>query len=446
MLLVVPLEISWCDGRHQVLSCARSACASAAAIWHARSVVRANAGQLLTGSTSQMELTSLAPEQMSEGLRKVVGPGAPAALKMMAARGLAPLKPAEQVTALYQISLEPDEALKAAATKSASELADRVLTTALSEALDPRVLHFLSERLLARHGLYEALILNRALADESVVLLAASATERELEIIGVNEERILRCPAILTAMYMNRATRQSTIDRLVELCARNHVRPEGIAAFDEAVAAVAEQGPPAFDGQDFEIDRQMADAQAEAEAEQARADSEARAKGKAAALLIDEELGGGGDPEADEPAAAPVPEKKKKIRIEDLPMTAKIRLATTGNTFHRAILIRDTKKQVALAAVKSPAVTELEIAAWASNRALSEDVLRFIASSRTYTKDYSVKKALCFNPKVPVALTMGLIVHLQTPDLQKIAKSKNVPQALQATARRIYVQRTEKKK
>ncbi len=392
-----------------------------------------------------MDLTPLAPEQMSEGLRKVVGPGAPAALKMMAARGLAPLKPAEQVTALYQIWLEPDPALKTAASKSATELADRVLTTALSEALDPRVLHFLTERLVGRHALYEALILNRALADESVVTLAENATERELEIIGVNEERILRCPAILTAMYMNKATRQSTIDRLVELCARNHVRPEGIAAFDEAVAAVAEQGPPGFDGQDFEIDRQMADAQAEAEAEQARADREAQAKGKAAAVLIDEELGGGVDPDAED-APEKLPEKKKKIRIEDLPMTAKIRLATTGNTFHRAILIRDTKKQVALAAVKSPAVTELEIAAWASNRALSEDVLRYIASSRTYTKDYAVKKALCMNPKVPVALTMGLVMHLQTPDLQKISKSKNVPQALQATARRIFVQRTEKKK
>ena len=392
-----------------------------------------------------IELSSLAPEQMSEGLRKVVGPGAPAALKMMAARGLAPLKPAEQVTALYQIWLEPDEALRQAASKSATELGDKVLTTALAETLDPRVLHFLSERLLARAVIYEALLLNRGLADDSVVLLAAHAGERELEIMSVNEERILRCPAILTAMYMNQATRQSTIDRLVELCARNRVRPEGIPAFDEAVAAVAEQGPPAFDGQAFAIDQQMAEAQAEAAAEQARADSEAKAKGIAPAVLIDGELGGGGDPEDAEPVPV-LPQKKKKIRIEDLPMTAKIRLATTGNTFHRAILIRDTKKQVALAAAKSPAVTDLEIASWAANRALSEEVLRFIASSRTYTKDYAVKKSLCFNPKVPVALTMGLLPHLLTADLAKLGKSKNVPQAIMTTARRLYVQRTEKKK
>lgn len=392
-----------------------------------------------------IELSSLAPEQMSEGLRKVVGPGAPPALKMMAARGLAPLKPAEQVTALYQISLEPDEALRAAASKSAAELAEKVLTTALGEALDPRVLHFLGARLVERTALYEPLLLNRGLSDDTVVFLAAHAGERELEIIGVNEERILRCPAILSAMYANKATRQSTIDRLVELCARNHVRPEGIAAFDEAVAAVAEQGPPVFDGQGFEIDQQLVDAQKEADAEQARAESEAAKKGVAPAVLIDVELGGGGDPDATE--AVPVqPAQKKKIRIEDLPMTAKIRLATTGNTFHRAILIRDTKKQVALAAVKSPAVTDLEIASWAANRALSEEVLRYIASSRTYTKDYGVKKSLCFNPKVPVALTMGFLPHLLTPDLAKLAKSKNVPQALMATARRLYVQRVEKKK
>jgi hypothetical protein len=396
------------------------------------------------------EMTPLPIESLSEGLKKVLGPGAPAALKMMAARGLAPLKPGEQVTALFQLSVDPDEKLRQAAEKSASELQDKVVGTALADALDPKVLHFIAQKLSTRPGLLEPILLNRGTADETVVYLASIASERDLELIGTNEERILRSPQILTAMYLNKRTRQSTIDRLIELCVRNNVRADGIPSFDEAAAAVMEQGG-ASQAEQEAIDAAFAFARDEAEAAQAEAEAEAVRRGVSVEELIDLDVGyedERGD-EEDAPvkrAAKPVEEKsKKKIRIQDLSMTAKIRLATTGSTFHRAILIRDTKKQVSLAAVKSPAVTEREVEAWASNRSLPEEVLRYIASSRVYTKDYAVKKSLCFNSKVPVALTMGLLPHLQLADLIKLSKSRNVSQTIVSTARRIVAQRKDKK-
>lgn len=393
-----------------------------------------------------LDLSPIALEALPDSLRRMVGPAAPAPLRLMAARGLAPLKPAEQVTALYQLSVDDDAQLRAVANDTTGKLPDKILSAALGETLEPRVVHFLAQHLQQRRGFFEPLLLNRGTADDTVILLAHVAGERELEMIGTNEERILRCPDILTAMYLNKATRQSTVDRLVELCARNGVRPNGIPSFDDAAAAVLEQGPPAFDGQQFDIDAQMQAAQEEAETLNREAEAKARTEGRATAEVIDEELGGPGrdleDPDADKGKKK---KEEKKVRIEDLPMTAKIRLAMTGNTFHRAILIRDTKKQVALAAVRSPAVTELEIQAWSANRALSEDVLRYIANSRTYLKDYQVKKNLCFNPKVPAALTMGLLQHLQLADLIKVSKSKNVPQNLVTTARRMVAQKQSKK-
>jgi hypothetical protein len=195
-----------------------------------------------------LDLTPIALEELSEGLRKVLGPAAPAPLRMMAARGLAPLRPAEQLAALYQLSLDADPALAQTARKTAAELPDRLVQPALPEALDPRVLDFFARQLTARPALLEPILINRAVDDETFVYLAGACDERELEIIAANEERVLRCPRILSALYLNRRARQSTVDRLIELLARNGVRCDDIPVFDEAVQAIADQGPPVFDG------------------------------------------------------------------------------------------------------------------------------------------------------------------------------------------------------
>ena len=59
--------------------------------------------------------------------------------------------------------------------------------------------------------------------------------------IALNQERLLAAPKIIEALYMNRNTRMSTADRLVELCARNGVKLDGIPAFDAHVAAIEGQ-------------------------------------------------------------------------------------------------------------------------------------------------------------------------------------------------------------
>ena len=52
---------------------------------------------------------------------------------------------------------------------------------------------------------------------------------REVDLIAQNEQRLLRHPEIIAAMYMNRSARMSTIDRVVELAVRNNVRVPGLA-------------------------------------------------------------------------------------------------------------------------------------------------------------------------------------------------------------------------
>ena len=64
--------------------------------------------------------------------------------------------------------------------------------------------------------------------------------ERELEVMFQNEARILRCPAILEALYFNPQARMSSLNRAIELCARNGVRVEGIPSFDEVAKSIAQ--------------------------------------------------------------------------------------------------------------------------------------------------------------------------------------------------------------
>src|SRR5262249_17515799 len=152
------------------------------------------------------------PEVLGESVLKVAGPQAPPQLRMMAARGLAPLGPVELLTAVYQLAQDADPAIAAAADKTAGGLPDRILAAALSAALDPNVLDFFAQRVVRNPTLVELVILNRVTDDDTFVFLAANCAERELELIAANEKRVLRTPRIIETLYMNKGARMSTVD------------------------------------------------------------------------------------------------------------------------------------------------------------------------------------------------------------------------------------------
>ncbi len=351
--------------------------------------------------------TPLDVGQLSPAAQKALGPGP---MRMMAARGLAPLpRPADLVTVLYQLSCDADAKIKAAATKSAKELPDKVLSGALPDAsLDPRVLDFYAGHTAKRQGVIDLIILNQTTADETIAELAARAGEREVDLIAGNEQRMLRHPAIIGAMYMNRFARMSTVDRAVELAVRNEVKVPGIPAWEEVARAVLGSAPD-------------------------------RATSEQVDALFAQAARKGIDGESDEPVAdVPV----QDIPISQMTIPMKIRLATLGNAFVRAELIRDTNKMVALAAIKAPGVTELEAVKYAGNSALAEDVVSYIARQREWTKLYSCKLALVGNPKTPLAIAMRFVAHLRDKDKRAVSRSKNVPSALATQARKLLMQKT----
>lgn len=363
-----------------------------------------------------IEHTPLDIAQLPAAVQKALGPG-PA--RMMAARGMAPLPPPEQVTVLYQLMLEGDQNLASSARATATKLPDSLLAAALGNgSLDPRVIDRFAQLVGDRPAVFDALVANPSIADETLAALAGRLGPREVDRIAANEQRMLRHPQIIAAMYMNKSARMSTVDRAVELAVRNHVRVPGLAVWDEIARAL-------------QAEKHIASAESDTLFAMA-ADATA---GDDSALTQ-----GDGDQVREDDDSQTL-EEAKDLPIEKLSMPAKIRLATLGNAFARAVLIRDPMRIVAIAAIKSPGVTEFEAGRYAGNHSLSDDVIRYIASKREFTKLYGTKYALCRNPKTPITEAMRLMPFLREKDLTLLSKSKGVPSAVVAQARKLLMQR-----
>jgi hypothetical protein len=97
--------------------------------------------------------------------------------------------------------------------------------------------------------------------------------------------------------------------------------------------------------------------------------------------------------------------------------------------------VRDTNRLVAEAAAKSPRMTENDAARIAASRSVSDEVLRIIANNRELTRSYQVKLSLVTNPRTPFTFSARLLPHLRDMDVRHLAKSKNIPGAVQKAAK-----------
>ena len=96
---------------------------------------------------------------------------------------------------------------------------------------------------------------------------------------------------------------------------------------------------------------------------------------------------------------------------------------------------------IAVAAVRSPSLTDQEAERYSGLRALHEEVIRYLATQRQFTKRYSVKLNLVNNPKCPLALAINFLGHLTAKDLKQVARSKSVSSALAKSAQGLVSKR-----
>ena len=423
------------------------------------------------------EHAPLTEPELGPGVWTVVRPEAPAPLQGMVARGLAPLPPRDLVTALYQLWVTQVPELAEQAAKTVVGLPPRILGAALSDPTLPAgALDFVGRKLPRRVEVLEAIVRHPRVHDQTLVGLARVCPEGICDVLADNQQRWLRCPAIVESLYQNPSCRMSVAQRMLELAVREGLElklpnieeiKQAIGAADGAGMEAADgpepAGDPAADDEQFrrvvhrviegheQVVQRLAEAAAGEPIDPNAPIVDGADEGSDVLAGLEAALEQAPHDELDLPLSseAPPPQEAalaevradRVTQISKLSPMKKIRLAIIGNAFERAVLIRDSNKAVCLSAIKSPRVKENEVVAYCANRSLSHDVIRYIAGRRDWTKLYAVKLNLVLNPKTPMASAMSLLGHLHAHDVRKVAHSRNIPSALATAAKRRVAQR-----
>jgi hypothetical protein len=95
--------------------------------------------------------------------------------------------------------------------------------------------------------------------------------------------------------------------------------------------------------------------------------------------------------------------------------------------------------------LKNPQIQQRELENFALDPNTPKGVLRSISDTQKWMKDYSMKRAICCNPKTPLDISMKWFRFLTVGDLNKLAKSKSVPQALVAAVRKQLMELKKRK-
>jgi bacterioferritin (cytochrome b1) len=346
-------------------------------------------------------------------VRRFADPNAPGPAKMMAARGMVPVKGGDLVLLLVQLTVDGDPGVSQAATDTLAGLPEGVLLPACSEDLPPAVFHEIALRFSTNDEVLARLAANHSVSDATIAKISTHCPERITEIIGVNQQRLLGAPAIIEALYKNRNTRMSSADRLIELAARHDLQLTGIPMYEELKREVLGQLIPEQSEERLPTDDMFS------KALEHDADEDAVERDKIEGT--------------EETKQEFVPLQNQ---LRDMNVGEKIRMALLGNAAARSILVRDPNRVVAMAAISSPTMGENEAKNAAQSREVSEDVLRYIGRKREWLRSYEIKRHLCNNPKTPLALSMTFLAHLRRNDLRALSRSRGIPSPLKQAAKR----------
>jgi hypothetical protein len=130
-------------------------------------------------------------------------------------------------------------------------------------------------------------------------------------------------------------------------------------------------------------------------------------------------------------------------KISKLDIKGRIQLAMKGSKEERSLLIRDGTKIVALAVLESPKVSDGEVERYAGQKNVLEAVLRGIPMKRRFAKNYSIVRALVFNPRTPLDLSLGLMKNILVGDLRNLSTNKEVSDTVRKLATKMFKQKME---
>lgn len=329
-----------------------------------------------------------------------------------ASRGVLPLAQEDLIAVLLVLSASQDHEIRANARKSLAEIPSRILGDfAMNQRASAHHLDLLAG-VATEQSVLEGVLRNRATGDATIAWLARNVTQPLLQdVIVTNQERILRTPDILDALFANPTLSPDVRRRALEVREEFFEKAERLARLRPDTPLLEEEAT----AEDLDVIEDL--------------------------LEKAESLADGNTPEK---AAETLPATLAEMlnpdhlpaynRILKMTISEKIRCAFKGGKSERGILIRDRNKLVCTAVLRNGRLSEQEIEGFASSRSVEEEVLRIIGSSRLWTSKYSVVLALARNPKAPPGVVVPLINRLTLKDLQNLSRDRGVAEVVRKMA------------
>jgi hypothetical protein len=150
-------------------------------------------------------------------LARFVGPAVGREARMAAARGMLPLPPKDLAQVLFALTRDDDAEIREASKKTLVGMPEGIIKGICEDVKTHLlILDFLARNLPPDSKLEEAIALNRAADDQTMVFLASLPNKRVVDIVSENQLRILRCPAIVDELAENVLTGQAQLERIIK--------------------------------------------------------------------------------------------------------------------------------------------------------------------------------------------------------------------------------------
>ncbi|HXE74617.1 MAG TPA: hypothetical protein VNN18_03130 [Candidatus Xenobia bacterium] len=307
-------------------------------------------------------------------------------VKRQASRGVFPVSEDEQLEILVILAHDADPTCADAARETlACWPPERVLPLLSRPDCSAEVLAYFAAQKDVPDALRDAIAAHANADDVALAPLVPRLRLEQIQSIAADEERLEALPSFLTAVLQRRDVAGELRQRLEAL------------------------------------NQKLLAAQAELEAALAREEEEEK-------LLAEEQ-------------------KRERMsltqKIARMSVSERIQAGLKGDKDTRMILIRDPAKVVYRAVLQSPKLSDTEVENFATMKNVADEVLRIIASSRKFMKNYVIARNLINNPRTPLDVSLTLLNRMTTNDLKFITKNRNIPETLRANAVKLFKQRSE---
>ncbi len=383
-------------------------------------------------------LIPLLKDAIPAAFQKAMDPTGPAPGRMMAARAMAPIPPKALVPIIYQLMMDPDPKIAAAAHKTFMTMDEKLVAPVLADPLPGQVLGALAHVLVHKFHLVEKLLLNKQTPDDAFVWVAQNAEDAKvITLVVENQERLLRNHQIVRGLKKNPKALRSDLDKAVDFLVREGVFLDDVAEFEDAFLRLGKAEMLSVLKNVKVTDEHLSDRERQKAKELGMSADDFMTSGSD--VLTDDEREALLDELADEgeEGKEDIAEDWLRMPFMKLPIPIQIKMAMTGPHEKAIEALNSANRVVAGSAIRNPKIKENDVVKISRSKTMHEEVIRYICNNGDWTKSYAVKFNLVQNPKTPPTLVSRWLPLLRGSDLKSLSRSKQVPSQVQLMAKRL---------